>query len=119
MPKGQLSLFEAAVSPCIDKLLGELPREWTWMGDLIPSPWRTSGPTWPDWDAQRALERRRMRRLHAAVRAGILEGGTEYRPRGRENVIVPNGQPVPKWIERYPATKGMGSCYVVRVRRAA
>jgi hypothetical protein len=115
----QLSLFEAVASPVTDKVLGELPREWTWMGDLIPSPWRISAPTWPDWEAQRALEARRIRRIHAAVRAGLLEAGVEYRPHGRENVIVPDGEPVPKWIQKYPATKGMGSCYVVRIRRMA
>lgn len=115
----QFDLFAAAAQSCTDKVLGELPREWTWMGDLIPSPWRNSGPTWPDWDHQRALELRCIRRIHAAVRLGLLEGGVEYRPHGRDNVIITEGQPVPKWIQKYPATKGMGSCYVVRLRRVA
>ena len=121
----QLSLFDAADPSCTDKVLGELPREWTWIPEigqrgLWPNGHLTCRYAPDEYRRQQSVETRRIRRIWAAVRAGVLESGTRWSTAEPPRVLIlRDGEREPTWVKRHNNGHGIGSCCVVRLRSAA
>ena len=120
-----MDLFAPVARPCTDKVLGELPREWTWIAEigqrgLWPNGHLTCRYAPDEYCRQQSVERRRIRRIWAAVRAGVLESATQYRTSEPPRVLIlRDGEREPTWVKRHNNGHGIGSCCVVRLRSAA